>query len=211
MKTKLTFFSILFFTILLSSCQKEISGETNNNNGNNTTYPYYFIATINGKPVKFEADDNSSRYGCGTSQPSSEIAPSDYDIYEGTVLLDPLEPTKNSAWVHILKYFDHEPNSTERNSMIKLGDYPYGLSDVSSSTINGASIDYIDENGVTWFSETALQSSTSNFKIVELIDNTDGTSGKIFKATFNCTLNNSDGSKSILVTNGIIRGKILTP
>ncbi|HJS53110.1 MAG TPA: hypothetical protein VJ765_01160 [Chitinophagaceae bacterium] len=211
MKTKLAFISILAFAILLTSCQKEISGEINNNNGNNSAFPYYFIATINGKTVKFEADDISSRYGCGTSQPFSAIAPSDYDIYEGTVLLDPLEPTKNSAWVHILKYFNHDPNQAERYSMINPGDYPYGYSDVSSSTINGASIDYIDENGVTWFSETGPQSTTSNFTIVELIDNTDGTSGKIFKATFNCKLYNFDGSSSVQVTNGVIRGKILTP
>ena len=209
MKTKLSYLFILFVTVQFLSCQKEIAWE--GNNSSNSTYPYYFIATINGKLVKFEADDINSRYGCGTSQPSSELVPSDYDIYEGTVLLDPLEPTKNSAWVHILKYFDHDPNQTERNSMIKLGSYSYGLSDVSSSTINGASIDFIDENGVTWFSETGTQSSSSNFKIVELIDNTDGTSGKIFKATFNCKLYNLDGSASIQVTNGLVRGKILTP
>ncbi|HEX6845499.1 MAG TPA: hypothetical protein VF144_00910 [Chitinophagaceae bacterium] len=210
MKTKLIFLTILFFAIL-SSCQKEASGEIDNNGGNTSTYPYYFIATINGKLIKFEADDLSSRYGCGTSQPSSSIGSSDYDIYEGTVLLDPLEPTKNSVWVHVLKYFTHDPNQAERNGMIKLGDYTYGYSDVSSATIDGASIDYIDENGITWFSETGTQPSTSNFKIVELVDNTDGTSGKIFKATFNCKLYRSDGSSSIQVTNGIVRGKILTP
>jgi hypothetical protein len=195
----------------LSSCQKEISGEIEKPGDNNSAYPKYFIATINGKFVKFEADDLNSSYGCGTSQPFSAIVPSDYDIYEGTVLLDPLEPTKNSAWIHILKYFNHDPTAIERTSMIKTGDYPYGYSDVSSSTISGASIDYIDENGVTWFSETGPQPTTSNFRIVELTDNTDGTSDKIFKATFNCKLYNFDGSSSIQVTNGVVRGKILNP
>lgn len=210
MNSKLAFVSVLFF-ILLSSCQKEISGVVDNNDNSTSAYPYYFIATVNGKLVKFEADDINSRYGCGTSQQSSEIVPSDYDIYEGTVLLDPLEPTKNAAWVHILNYFDHDPNQAERTSMIKVGDYPFGYSDVSSSTVNGASIDYIDETGMTWFSETGPQPPTSNFKIIELTDNTDRTSDKIFKATFNCKLYSADGSSSIQVTNGVVRGKILAP
>jgi hypothetical protein len=211
MKTGLHFFPFLFFILFLTSCQKEISGEIDNSGGGGSTYPYYFIATINGKSVKFEADDVNSQYGCGTSQPSNALIPDDYDIYEGTVMLDPVNPTKNSVWVHILKYFDHDPAQAERAAMVKTGDYPYGYSDVSSSTINGASIDYIDENGVSWFSETGPQPTGSTFKIVELIDNTDGSSGKIFKANFNCTLYNLDGSSSIQLTNGVIRGKILSP
>lgn len=211
MKTLRHFYLILFPVLFLTSCQKEISGEIDNNSGGGSSYPYYFIATIDGKLIKYEADDLNSRYGCGTSQPSNALIPGDFDIYEGTVLLDPMDPTRNSVWVHILKYFDHDPTQAERSGMIKTGDYPYGYSDVSSSTINGASIDYIDENGITWFSETGTQNPGNSFKIVELIDNTDGSSGKIFRATFNCTLYNQDGSSSIQLTNGVIRGKILSP
>ena len=207
MKTNLLLAACAFIVL---SCQKEVSGELDGTNGTvGSAYPYYFIATINAGNVKFEADDLSSRYGCGTSQPYNAIG-SDYDIYEGTVLMDPAEPTKNTIYVHILKYFDHDPNQAEKNSMIKIGNYGFGYSDMSSSTINGASIDYNDAAGNTWFSETGPQTG-STFAITELIANTDGTSGKLFKANFSCKLYSPDGSKSILVTNAVIRGKILSP
>ena len=207
----------LFF---LSSCQKEINfsqtsngsgnGGGGNNNGGSSTYPYYFTATINGSSVKYEANDLNSVYGCGISQPSSSIGFTDYDIYEGTVIVNPSDFSRSNVNVHILKYFDHEPSAAERVAMIKMGSYGYGVSNTSSSTINGASIDYIDANGNNWFSETGSQTGSS-FTITELINNNNGTSGKIFKATFSCKLYDINGANSIQVTNATIRGKILSP
>jgi hypothetical protein len=91
-----------------------------------------------------------------------------------------------------------------------MGSYAYGVSHVSSSTVNGASIHYVDANGDDWFSENGPQTG-STFSITELIDNTDGTSGKIFKATFSCKLYDLNGTASVQVTDATIRGKILSP
>jgi len=75
--------------------------------------------------------------------------------------------------------------------------------------VNGASIDYIDANGKGWGTEWGSQTG-STFNITELVANTDGTSGKIFKATFGCKLYDENGN-SITLTNGVVRGKILDP
>ena len=201
--------SILSIPILLFfiSCQKEDDGT---GGGGGSSFPYYFIGTINGATVKYEADDLSSVYGCGTSQPENSLGFTDFDIYEGTVLMNPVDPSKNVIRVHILKYFNHDPSNAERTAMIAIGAYPFGFGDVSSSTVNGATIDYTDANGNSWFSETGSQAG-STFNITELVANTNGTSGKIFKATFSCKLYNAGGTSSITVTNATIRGKILSP
>jgi hypothetical protein len=124
--------------------------------------------------------------------------------------MNPLDPSKSTIRVHILKYFDHEPTAAERAAMIKAGTYPFGFGKVNSATVNGATIDYIDASGNNWFSETGSQTG-STFNITELITNTSATSGKIFKATFSCKLYDVNGVNSIVVTNATIRGKILSP
>lgn len=216
--------TVLFFI----SCQKEVEIDLGNGGsggsgggtggggtggggtGGGSTYPYYFIGTVGGSPIKYEADDLSSTYGCGTSQPENSLGFTDYDIYEGTVLMNPIDPSKSTIRVHILKYFDHEPTGAERVAMIKTGTYPFGVGNVNNTTVNGATIDYIDANGNNWFSETGSQSG-STFTITELITNTSVGSAKIFKATFSCRLYDVNGSNSIVVSNATIRGKILSP
>jgi hypothetical protein len=206
---------LLFFFLFFFSCQKEIDLGTPGNGGGGTpatplTYPYYFTATINGAALKYEADDLNSLYSSGTSQPQNSLGFDDFDIYEGTIIANAVDLTKSSIYVHILKYFNHEPSNAERDGMIKTGNYAYGFGDVSSATVDGATIDYIDANGENWFSETGPQSGSS-FAITELINNPNGTSAKIFKATFSCKLYNLEGTKSIQVTSATIRGKILSP
>jgi len=193
---------LIVLVLVIVSCKKDSSSSQG-------SFPYYFMATINGSSVKYQANDLDSRYACGISQPESSLWPSDFDIYEGTAILDEQDQTKNIIHVHILKYFDHEPSADERVVMIKTGSYPYGLSDVSSSTINGAAIDYLDANGNAWDSQFGSQAG-STFTITELINNPNGTSGKIFTATFNCKLYDGNGG-SIQLTNATIRGKILSP
>jgi len=195
------FLALVLFALLLS-CSK-------NNGTNEDKYPYYFTATINGSAVKYEANDINSNDGCGTSAPSSANIPSDYDIYQGTFFVHGFELTKNVIYVHILKYFTHEPSGTELLGMLHLGDYPYGVGDVSSSTINGASIEYIDANGKGWSSEIGSQTGSS-FTVNEISDNPDGTSVKIFKASFNCKLYDAAGA-SIEVKNAVFRGLIFNP
>ncbi len=196
------FLAIVLFALLLS-CSK------NNDSLNEDKYPYYFTATINGSAVKYEANDIDSEDGCGISAPSSSTIPSDYDIYQGTFFIHGFELTKNVIYVHILKYFTHDPSGSEILGMLHLGVYPYGVSDVSSSTINGASIDYTDANGKGWSSEAGPQTGSS-FTVNEIVDNPNGSSGKIFKASFSCKLYDASGA-SIEVKNAVFRGQIFNP
>src|SRR5688572_33312830 len=119
--------SYFLVPVLLSfiSCQKEGGA----GGGGGSSFPYYFIGSVNGANVKYEADDLNSVYGCGTSQPENSLGFSDFDIYEGTVLVNPADFSKNTIRVHILKYFDHDPSAAERSAMIKLGSYGYGVGD----------------------------------------------------------------------------------
>jgi hypothetical protein len=193
---------ILFALISILSCKKDKSSDEDQQ------FPYYFTATINGGAIKYEANDLNSQYGCGTSAPYSANG-DEYDIYEGTFMEDGNDPSKNNIYVHVLKYFDHEPDLSERLAMVDVGNYPYGVSDVSSATINGVSIGYTDATGKEWFSEFGPQTG-STFSITELVDNPDDTSLMIFKATFSCKLYDGSGG-SIQVSNAVIRGKLFNP
>jgi hypothetical protein len=184
------------------SCKKDKSSKEDEK------FPFYFSATVNGAAVKYECDDLSSAFQSGVSSPSAGMG-DDVDIYEGTMILDPADWTKNAIYVHILKFFNHDPSFEERWQMFRLGDYSYGVSDVSPSTVNGASINYIDANGKEWMSELGSQTG-STFTITELADNPNSTSLKVFKASFSCKLYDENGA-SIEIRNAVIRGKILLP
>jgi hypothetical protein len=116
MKRNLLSFLLILVLLFFISCQKE----NGDNDGGGSSSPYYFTATVNGATVKYEADDLNSVYGCGISQPESSIGFTDYDIYEGTVFMNPADFSKNTINVHILKFFDHDPSAAERSAMIKL-------------------------------------------------------------------------------------------
>ena len=223
MKRKSLLLIVVPLLLCFMSCQKEVdvllgsggSGGTGGGGGGGgtgggSTFPHYFIGTVGSTAVKYEADDLNSTYSCGISQPENSLGFTDFDIYEGTVFLNLSDISKNTIRVHLLKYFDHEPTAAERTAMIKTGAYPFGVGNVNSTTVNGAAIDFIDANGNNWFSETGSQTG-STFTITELVTNTTGTSGKIFKATFSCKLYDINGTNSIQVTNATIRGKILSP
>jgi len=194
--------NLLVITLLLSSivsCKKDKADD------NQDQFPFYFTATINGTAVKYEADDLNSQYACGTSAPFNANG-DDYDIYEGTSIADWNDLSKNNIYVHVLKFFDHEPSWAERLAMFQIGSYPYGFGSISSATIDGAAIIYADATGKEWFSELGPQTG-STFSVAEIVDNPDNTSIKIFKATFSCKLYDGSGG-SIQVTNATIRGKI---
>ncbi|MEP7372767.1 MAG: hypothetical protein ABI675_05210 [Chitinophagaceae bacterium] len=193
----------LLFVALVSSfivsCKKDKADD------NQSQFPFYFTATINGSAIKYEANDLTSQFECGTSAPFSVLG-DDYDIYEGTFIQDGNDPSKNNIYVHVLKFFDHDPSSAERLAMFKTGSYPYGFGSTSSSTIDGVSINYADAAGKEWFSESVSQAG-STFSISEVVDNPDNTSFKIFTATFSCKLYDGSGG-SMDVSNAVIRGKI---
>jgi hypothetical protein len=188
----------LIFSFIVS-CKK------NKSNDDTLNFPFYFTATINGAMVQYEANDVNSQFECGTSAPFNALG-DDYDIYEGTFIQDGNDPSKNNIYVHVLKFFDHDPSSAERLAMFKTGSYPYGFGSTSPSTIDGVSIDYTDATGKEWFSELGSQTG-STFSITEVVDNPDNTSFKILKATFSCKLYDFSGG-SIQVNNAVIRGKI---
>jgi hypothetical protein len=93
--------------------------------------------------------------------------------------------------------------------MVNTGSYPYGRGETSSATVNGAVVTYTDNTGKTWSTELGAQGG-STFTITELVDNPLGTSGKIFSASFSCTLYDMSGG-SIQLLNGKIRGKVFLP
>jgi hypothetical protein len=199
MKKLLVFVFVLSFIV---SCKKDKSSV------NEDEFPFHFSATINGASIKYEANDLNSQYECGISSPYSANG-EEHDIYEGTLIQDGNDPSKNNIYVHILKYFNHYPLYPERLGMLTIGNYAYGKSDVSTSTINGASIVYTDGDGKEWHSEDGPQTGSS-FSVTELVDNPDDTSDKIFKATFSCKLYDGNGG-SLQVTNAVIRGKVFFP
>ncbi len=204
---KWSFLSLCFSAVLLfTSCTKEGKEGTTNE----SKFPYYFSATVNGKAVKYEANDLNSRFECGISSPSAAIG-DEYDAYEGTFIQDSQDMTKNNISVYILKHFSTgEPTYNQRLAMFKVGSYNYGkIGDNGAPTQNGASITYTDENGIEWDSEGGSQAG-STFAITEITDNKDGTSEKIMKVTFSCKLYDDIG-RSIQLTNGTISGKILFP
>src|SRR5215211_8224237 len=100
MKTQIRFTLIVLTLLFFVSCKKESS-----ENNNTSKYPFYFTATINGKAVKFEADNTSSLYGCGISQPESLSGFDNNDVYEGTIIANMTDLSKNTVYVHILKFF----------------------------------------------------------------------------------------------------------
>ena len=186
---------------LFVSCKKDGGDD-------DSDFPYYFTATIDGNSVKYEADDLNSQYQCGISQPEASVG-TDYDIYQGTVIEDGMNPYENSIYVHILKYFSAYPSNDQKLAMITTGNYPYGKSEVSTSTVNGATVTYYDNSGKVWNSELGAQSG-STFSITEVTDNPLGTSGKIFSASFSCKLYDGLGG-SIQISNAKIRGKAFFP
>ena len=194
----------LLSSLLLFSCTKEAKDDTNDK------FPYFFSATVNGKAVKYEANDVDSRFECGISAPSASLG-DEHDAYEGTFIQDSQDEMKNNIYVHILKHFSTgEPSYDQRLAMFRVGSYNYGkLGENGDPTQDGASISYTDENGVEWHSEGGSQAG-STFAITEISDNEDGTSEKIMKASFSCKLYDDNGN-SIQVINGKISGKILMP
>lgn len=197
---KISLFALILF--VFAACKKSSSNS-------DTKYPFYFTATINGAPVKYQANDLNSQYQCGISRPDGSIFGSGYDIYEGTLIEDGNNTNANNIYVHILQHFNEYPDESQRIPIIRPGSYPYGVSELGPTTKNGASIEYTDANGKMWHSEMGDQTG-STFNITELVANPDNTSLKIFKASFNCKLYDGAGG-SIQVINATIRGKAFLP
>lgn len=193
----------LLTAALLLSCI--VSCKKDNAQIDEDEFPFYFTATINGAEVNYKANELTSEYSCGISSTESGFG-DDLNISEGTVITGPDYFITNTIHVFILKHFDHDPDLSEKMAMFKLGTYPFGSTE-GATTVDGATIDYVDANGKEWYSELGPQTGSS-FEITELIDNNIGGSLKIFKAAFNCKLYDDTGA-SIQVNNAVIRGMAL--
>jgi len=187
----------------LASCSKDKDKKPES-----SQYPYYFKGTINGKLVKFEANDEDTHYGNGTVSLHEGTGWDNVDYSEGTFFQNPLHMDRNYINVSILKHFNDDPTDAQRLAMFRTGSYGYGKSNRSPATVDGATIAYLDDQGVEWSSEGGDQTG-STFTITELTNSTNGHSMKIFKAQFNCKLYDAEGH-SIQVTNAEVRGQILS-
>jgi hypothetical protein len=194
---------LLLMSILSLSCKKGKSSPE-------TKFPYYFTATVDNKPVKYEANDKGSEYICWTNQQGLGVS-SAWDWYDGTEIYYQHDQTKNRIYIYLMRRYSSYPVLNDRLMTWQLGDYPYGVSNIrgGNATINGAVIIYYDENDHLWETEGGPQTGSS-FKVTELVNSEAATFLKIFTAEFNCTLYSPSG-KSIKMENGIVRGKIYRP
>ena len=192
---------LLLMNVAFLSCKKT----DNNQNNNSITSSFYFTADINGTKVTYE--DGKNGYGSGAGASSGTI-PAGCEK-EQSLIIRALS-VRECAGVLILKTFsDCIVQCSELKTMFHVGTYTYGKGSRSTSQngIDGVVVYYVDKDGVQWFSDKGTATQTnSSFKIVEHIDNTDGYSAKITKATFNCTLYDGNGNSKTL-TNGEIRGR----
>ena len=191
---------LLSTSLLYFSCKKE--------NSYPSKYPYYFVGTIKGKEVRYEANDSTSYYKSYTASHPFTVPP-DIAQYEGTTLWSLADVYRNQITVRIIKEFDHIPSLAERKAMWRAGNFNYGVGEMGStgsSIVDGISVWYLDENMILWNSEAGPQNG-SKFTVTEMWSSSTGT---VFRAKFSCNLYDGNGN-SIKVENGAISGKLFTP
>jgi len=185
---------ILFALIIsvFSSCNKETPP---------SAFSYYFVASINNAPVKFEADVRTfGPFECFPVSYDEGFTPN-FTHYEGTTFKESVVVPSEQITIAIVKKFDHLPQLPERKLMWKLGFMKYY---VAGSTANDAvSITYADNSGKLWGSQYGPQDGNS-FAITQIWVEDVYTQ---FKARFNCMLYDGNGN-SIKLENGQIRGRL---
>lgn len=190
--------SLLFITFIFLSCKKQ-----------NKEVEYYFKGVVNGKTVHFTTFNVNDNYLSSTYE-HSYSGSSGHDIYDGTSIQKYSSSQgsidENHISVSILKRFTTLPVIEDIRSMYKIGGYPFGIAKQSSMTVNGAVVEYFDENGNLWSSEYGNQNG-STFSIIEIADIKADTEEKMMKATFNCKVYNS--GNSILISGAEIKGVII--
>jgi hypothetical protein len=199
---KFTMFTAFLFLMFVVTASKK-----DNSSKNNFRPEFYFTGEIAGKQVNYLVDDNTNTYSAGPFKQENSTDP-DYDYYKGTVVGETKDIYKNNIYVTILKYFNHHPALPELFSMIHTGKFGYGVGDESNTTVDGAAIMYLDENGNQWSSEFGPQNG-SCFSISEVTDYPGSAIMKVFKACFSCKLYDPTGTKSIQISNATIRGTVL--
>ena len=170
-----------------------------------SAFPYFFVATINNAPVKFEAD--VTKYGPFECSPlffAEGYAPN-FIHYEGTSFKESIAFPSEQIWVTIVKKFDHLPQPSERKLMWRMGiiNYQNGIISAATTTIGGVYIKYTDNNGKGWDSQYGPEDGNT-FAVTQIWTDNGYTK---FKAKFSCTLYDGLGN-SIKLENGKIKGRL---
>ena len=194
------FTAIILLITVAAACKQD------NYSKGNKKPEFYFTGEIAGREINFEVDDNGATYSCSPFEQQNSTE-RDHDYYLGTVVGEAQDMSKSNIFVTVLKYFNHDPARPELASMIEAKNFGYGAGDQSKSTIGGAVIMYLDENGGQWSSELGPQ-TTSSFSVSEVSDCPGSSIKKVIKASFSCKLYDPSGKNSIQLSNGRIRGLV---
>jgi hypothetical protein len=102
------------------------------------------------------------------------------------------------------------PDENDLRTYIRTGAYLYGIPETPNTSTYNALVQYRDASGAYWSTDfgSGAQTSGASCSITDTLHTTflDGTKGVKFKATFNCTLYNMDGTSSMPLTNGVYVG-----
>jgi len=206
----LVVYAALFSTLF--SCSKK---ESDPSPTISSTRDFYFLATIDGKSVKYEGNTvqtSPSEYVSGGGFTGSSMTNGYAHRQFSTMSVVPRN--KNNATVSIIKLFPTEPTLDEQRGMFVVKSFEYGKRETESQEWQeGATVEMMDEAGVVWASYLGAGSqSGSTFKITSVIDNSDVNTSytfhKIVTYEFTCKLYDGKGNTKTL-TNGKLRGRAL--
>lgn len=177
---------LLFVVVLAASCntKDEIpQGEDN----------LFFVEFVIGNDtVRYE--DGVNNYGNGPGISTYEDSVGRLHSEFSTFIKSALDSTyeRNIFTVQMVKFLTDTsyPSPTTAFSFFDVGSYDYGAYDLDSSRagIDGAVINYTDQNGKIWTSDqqAGQQESWANFAITEHKAIADDQFGAKTKGTFNC-------------------------
>lgn len=198
----------LFSTLL--SCSKKESDPTP---ALSSTKDFYFLATIDGKSVKYEGNTvptTPGEYSSGCESSGGTMTNAYAQVQSSILATYPIN--KNNATVSIVKLFPSQPTQEEQGGMFVVKSFEYGkLPNNSQEWQQGATVEITDEAGVVWASYLGAGSqSGSTFKIASVVDNPDVNTNfylrKIVTYEFTCKLYDGKGNMKTL-TNGKLRGR----
>jgi hypothetical protein len=214
------FYSLVACAALVStllSCSKK---ENDPNPELSSTKDFYFLATVDGKSIKYEGNTvptSISEYGSGGASSGSSVDINQDGVSEGyaeiqSSVLTTYPIDKNHSAVSLVKIFPSQPTDSQIEGMFQVKSFEYGkVENGSQQSQEGASVTITDEAGVQWASHLGTgEQSGSTFKITSVIDNPDPNSKlllhKIVTYEFNCKLYDGKGNTKTL-TNGKMRSR----
>lgn len=192
------------------------NGDDGNDNGDGDgeiTYDpdtdRYFDALIDGERVVFVDTKAGYANGGGWSGGTTDTGYQQQlngAFYDAGFLTGEVE---NAGTVAIAKHFPHEPFGEDYEGMIAAGSYPLGMgSDGSDPGLDGAIIQYVDDEGVVWESDGGpLEGS---FELESVSFSADPFGAALIEASFEVTLYDGMGA-SMTLTEGRLRSRMGYP